>query len=84
MSHIKDALKTYYDLQSAGGQPFTLDLQDMNTKTAPMAPNLTKCLTCGDGYHGLPAIRTGNDGQVKDTLKPNNTGGVDTIPTVRN
>ena len=49
----------------------------------PMAPNSTKCLTCEEGYHGLPAVRTDASGNVKDTLKPNAKGGIDTLHTQR-
>jgi hypothetical protein len=81
LEYIKNAINTISDLKSSG--LFSVDVNDMNKKTAPMAPNTTKCLTCEGGYHGLPAIRSGSDGSTKDTLKPNGTI-VDTVPTKRN
>jgi RHS repeat-associated protein len=73
--YVKDAINTYNDLQDADFQPFKIDL---------LPANSTRCLSCDQTYHGLPAVKTGPYGNVTDTLMPNpKTGRVDTIPRVK-
>jgi hypothetical protein len=74
LEYVKDAIATYTSLQDVDIQPFKIDL---------LPPNSTRCLSCDRPYHGIPAIRTGPDGSVTDTLKPNNSGRIDTIPRVK-
>jgi RHS repeat-associated protein len=75
LEYVKDAINTYTSLQDVDVQPFKIDL---------LPANSTRCLSCDQTYHGLPAVKTGPDRSVTDTLKPNpNTGRVDTIPRVK-
>ena len=73
--YFKDAINTYTALQDSDIQPFKIDL---------LPSNSTRCLSCDRPYHGIPAVMTGSNGSVTDTLRLNpNTGKVDTIPRVK-
>ena len=73
--YVKDAINAYTSLQDADSQPFKIDL---------LPANSTRCLSCDRTFHGIPAVMTGPDRSVTDTLRPNpNTGRVDTIPRIR-
>jgi hypothetical protein len=75
LEYVKDAINTYTSLQDADFQQFKIDL---------LPANSTRCLSCDRTFHGIPAVMTGPDRSVTDTLRPNpNTGRVDTITRAR-
>ncbi|HET8687914.1 MAG TPA: hypothetical protein VFM18_14830, partial [Methanosarcina sp.] len=75
LEYIKDQINNYSALQEAGYQPFYIDLEKMKA-------GYNQCLSCERPYHGVPALIRSANGKY-DTLKPNASGGIDTVPPVK-
>ena len=79
--YLKNAVSVHSASQTVA--PMRISLEEMQNSIVPIGPNQTKCLTCPLPFLGLPALRTGPDGRIIDTLRPNANGGVDTFLRVR-